>query len=245
MDPGAVSFRLGVSSLLYPNAEPDMRCTTTRWVAVLLIVGCKAPQKQDEPPASTGHSTTTVGSASAASRRETEPADAGIPVDAAPKIGGNGEPAYRDDNGEVHGPGGPVFMGHGVTCDVAHDHCLRPEVWFSVDDFVPGKLYRAVPVFAFDSAWYDWRGRETSPTKLYRTKVAGKAPIAAGTPVIFFSAETASKSKWVDSEREALTSSRWEGGVTESASVGNIVTIKGWVDVPVDTVRLIIASKNP
>lgn len=222
-----------------------MRCTTASWVALLLIAGCKPLQKQDEPPASTAHSATTIVSSSSKPRSGSDLADAGVPVDAPPKIGGNGSPAFRDDNGEVHGPGGPVFMGHGVSCDVGHDHCLRPEVWFAVDDFVAGKLYRAVPVFQFDSAWYDWRGREASPVKLYRTKAAGKAPIAAGTPVIFFSPETASKSKWVDSEREALTSSRWEAGITESASVGNIVSVKGWGDVPVDTVRLVIASKNP
>jgi hypothetical protein len=220
-----------------------MRCTAGWFAFVLVAAACKTPQKQDEVPASTGHSSTTVGSP--AVRAKPEPADAGVPVDAAPKIGGNGSPAYRDENGEVHGPGGPVFLGHGVVCDASHDHCLRPDVWFSVDDFIPGKLYRALPVFEFDNAWYDWRGREASPVRLYRTKTAGKAPIASGTPVIFFSAESGSRSKWVDSEREALTSSRWEGGVTESASVGNIVAIKGWADVPVDTVRLIVASKNP
>lgn len=221
-----------------------MRCTTTRWVAVLLMVGCKTPPKPDDTPASAGHSSTTINPNAVAAQRES-PEDAGVPVDAGPRIGGNGSPAYRDANGEVHGPGGPVFMGHGVPCDVTHDHCMRPEVWFSVDDFVPGKLYRALPVFEFESTWYDWRGHETSPTKLYKTKPAGKAPISAGTPVIFFSTETASRSKWVDSEREALTSSRWEAGVTESASVEKVVAIKGWVDVPIETVRIITRSKNP
>jgi hypothetical protein len=162
-------------------------------------------------------------------------------------VGGNGSPAFRDPQGHVHGPGGPIFMGHGVDCDAAHDHCMRPEVWFSVGNIVPGKLYRALPVFTFEDKWWTWRGQEDSPIKLYRTKLAGKDPVPANTPIVFFSAETSS-TKWLDSEYEALTSSRWEAGVTESASVGGptgAVKVKGWGDVQTDTVRVIVEARDP
>lgn len=241
-------------------------------VAAVLLIGCKDPPPPEPPaaPIVMGHSTTKVanqtskpaapplgdagvaGDAGVVGDAAPVPLDDGMaPVDAAvageaaPRIGGNGSPAYRDASGQVRGPGGPVFMGHGPPCDLAHDHCLRPDVWFSVDNFVAGKLYRALPVFQFEDIWYDWRGREVSPTKLYRTKAAGDSLIRAGTEVIVFSSETASRDRWVDSEHEALTSSRWVAGVTESASKKGMVRIKGLADVSVETVRLITGARRP
>jgi hypothetical protein len=131
-------------------------------------------------------------------------------------MGGDGSPSARADDGRVHGPGGPVYMGNGVTCDAAHDHCLRDGVWFSVNNIQAGKLYRALPVFEFEKKWWTWRGEPADdPVKLYKTQIAGNAKIAPGTAVIWFSSET-SDGKWAESEYEALTSSRWEAGVVEA-----------------------------
>lgn len=226
-----------------------IRARAICYATLLMVVGCKTAPKQEESPpapAATGHSTTTINPNKVTAPPPTPaPSDAAAAIDAGARIGGNGSPAYRDSSGQVHGPGGPVFMGHGPPCDVAHDHCLRPDVWFSVGNIVPGKLFRALPVFEFENIWYDWRGREVSPVKLYRTKAAGNSQIPAGTEVIVFSSETASKDEWVDSEHEALTSSRWVAGVTENASTGNMVRIKGQFDAPIETVRLIVGTKSP
>ena len=231
--------------------------------AVVFVVSCKSSSKHEELPSApiqTGHSRTKIkadkpppADAAAADAPAPNPApadaapagDAGAAGDIGPRIGGNGSPPYRDPSGQVRGPGGPVFMGHGPPCDLTNDHCLRPDVWFSVQNIVSGKLYRALPVFQFESNWYDWRGREVSPVKLYRTKAAGNSPIRSGTDVILFSTDTGTRSMWVDSEHESLTSSRWVAGVTETASKGNMVRIKGWNDVPVATVRLIVGTKAP
>jgi hypothetical protein len=156
--------------------------------------------------------------------------------------GSAGAPAFRDDDGHVHGPGGPVFMGRAAPCDAAHDHCLRPGGVFSVDKIVRGKLFRAVPVYAFEGTWYTWRGELTKPVKTYRTVLAGKTPIAAGRRVIFFAAETSS-GKWADTEYEALVSSRWEAAVTASAGSNGSVKIAGFGSTPLDTVRLIVETK--
>src|SRR5262245_51235928 len=120
---------------------------------VPLLLSCKKPKQEAEPdpppgPPKVGHSVTKV-------KEDGEPAGSGAhagsgsaavaePPDAPPgaNLGGDGSPAFRDGNGRVHGPGGPVFMGHGVDCDAAHDHCMRPDVWFSVANIIPGKLFR-------------------------------------------------------------------------------------------------------
>ena len=160
-------------------------------------------------------------------------------------MGGNGSPAARADDGRVHGPGGPVFMGAGVDCDAAHDHCLRTGVWFSVSNIQPGKLYRALPVFEFEKKWWSWRGEPVdTPVKLYRTQIAGNATLAPGTAVIWYSTETSDK-KWADSEYEAMTSSRWEAGVIESQSSPTVVKIKGWGPAALDTIRLITETRDP
>ncbi|MEO8844258.1 MAG: hypothetical protein ABI591_25520 [Kofleriaceae bacterium] len=160
-------------------------------------------------------------------------------------IGGDGSPAHRNDDGRVHGPGGPVFMGRGVECDAAHDHCLRDGVWFSVANIVAGRLFRALPVFEFEKQWFTWRGEPTeTPGKVYKTQIAGSGSVAAGTAVIWFSSETSEK-KFADSEYDAMTSSRWEAGVVESQTSPTMVMVKGYGAVSLDTVRLITESRAP
>jgi hypothetical protein len=226
---------------------------------VPLLCACKKPKKDPEPepppgPPKVGHSVTKMhgsddegsgsGSGSAGS------GSAGSAVAATPDappgsvVGGNGAPAFRDAQGRVHGPGGPVFMGRGVDCDAAHDHCLRPDVWFSVGNIVPGKLYRALPVYKLEDKWWTWRGDEEQPVKVYMTKQVGTAKLSPGTPVIWFSSDT-SAPKWADSEYEALTSSRWEAGVVDLPSSGGTVKIKGWGAADMDTVRVIVQVKDP
>ena len=224
--------------------------------AVLALAGCKKQPKPDDTPApppgppKVGHATfkTHGGSDTPDDPPSTAPGSGSVtatgsdvPPDAAEEE--TGKPAYRDEEGHVHGPGGPVFMGEGRDCDASRDHCMRKGVWFAAGNIERGRQFRAVPVFAFEKAWYTWRGDPSDTDgKLYKTKVAGKAAIAAGTPVIFFSADT-DDSKWADSEFAALTSSRWEAGVVEAAS-GDKIRISSWGDVPKDTVRLITESKS-
>jgi hypothetical protein len=221
-----------------------------RWLALaslmMMLAACKKPE-QDEPappptdPPKVGHGTIkTSGSAHA----DGDPGDAGVVVDAH-LPGGNGAPAFRDDQGRVHGPGGPVFMGSGTECNPSRDHCMRDGVWFAVRNVMPGKLFRAVPVFAFEDKWYTWRGEPAEAEgKIYKTQMAGTTAIPEGTSVIFFSSET-SDTKWADSEYEALTSSRWEAAVTEQAASGHgTVRIKGFGDTSQDSVRLIVDTKS-
>jgi hypothetical protein len=190
-----------------------------------------------------GHLTQVPDSGSAAGSGE---GSAKANVTNSPPAGGNGAAAYRDDSGHVHGPGGPVFMGRGMSCDDKHDHCMRKGVWFSVGNIVAGKLYRAVPVFELEKKWWTWRGQEDEAAgKMYMTKLAGNSTLSGGTPIIWFSDETDSH-KWADSEYEALTSSRWEAGVVDSMFSAAKVKVKGWNDaVPMDTVRVITEWKTP
>ncbi len=166
--------------------------------------------------------------------------DAG--VDAAP-AGGNGSPAYMDDEGHIHGPGGPVFMGRGAECNAERDHCMRDGVWFAVGNLVAGKLYRAVPIYEFEKKWYNWRGREESFAMRFRTKIGTRDTLRADEPVIWFIDENASH-KFADNEYDALTSSRWEAGIVESVGTDKI-RVKGWTygAVPIDTTRIIVERK--
>jgi hypothetical protein len=221
--------------------------------AIATLCGCDELRKKHAPepvpvsnePPKTGHSVTVlkpdagtgsgsghVGSGAGSGKKEH-------------LMGGNGSPAARADDGRIHGPGGPVYMGRGVTCDAAHDHCLRENMWFSVNNIQAGKLYRALPVFEFEKKWWTWRGEPADqPVRLYKTQIAGNAKIAPGTSVIWFSSET-SDGKWADSEYEALTSSRWEAGVVESQQSPTVVMIKGYGAATMDTIRLITETRAP
>jgi hypothetical protein len=226
------------------------------------ISGCDKLRKKHEPPAETGsgsagpppvgHSVTklkddagTALGSGVNGPQNTEPHVGSGSGSAAHMVGGDGSPPHRNDDGQVHGPGGPVYMGKGIDCDASHDHCLRDGVWFSVNNIVAGKMFRALPVFEFEKQWFTWRGEPTdAPVKLYKTQIAGNAKLSPGTSVIWFSSETSEK-KWADSEYDALTSSRWEAGVIESQTSPTSVMVKGFGAVPLDTVRLITETRAP
>jgi hypothetical protein len=132
-------------------------------------------------------------------------------------------------------------MGKGEPCTAKLDHCMRPGVWFAADGIAAGSLFRGVPVFQFENKWWSWRGDEVEPKHLLRTAIVERADqVQAGKPVVFFAAD--SGGRFLDNERDMLTSSRWDVGVVDSASVDH-VTIKGWGDAPLDTVRVIIEDK--
>jgi len=233
-----------------------------RWAALVLccvvVVACKKKDKEPEPAAmpttpSTGHSSTKIadqpepepGSAHGGGSAVAQaPGSAGEPAER-PTHGGTGQPAYRDEGGHVKGPGGPLFMGHGDECTDKIDHCLREGVWFAVGNVQRGHIYRATPVFQFEDKWWSWRGDpETDWQTLYRTKVAeSSSDVRAGSPVIWLIEENSS-SKWLVSEFDALTTSRWEAGIVESVG-GSTIKVDGWDHaIPLDTVRVIVQQKK-
>ena len=216
-----------------------------RWVLIVLCVvaACKKKQPEAEaeaaPAKTSGHSSTKTSDEAAQGTTAEAPQDAGVAVDAA-LYGGNGKPAYRDEKGHVHGPGGSVYMGRGPECTDKIDHCLRPGVWFAVGDLQPGKLYRATPVFELENKWWTFREDEmTDHQALFKTKVVEQpSELQAGSPVIWL-IEQNSSNKWLNSEHDALTSSRWEAGVIESVGASTF-RVQGWANpVPFDTARVI------
>lgn len=232
-----------------------------RWFAVLLccVVACK--KNEGEPPPapapatpSVGRSTTVIpgpGSdaepATGGSSVTAVPDDAGAePADAQKVYGGNGQAPYRDKDGKLWPPGGPIYMGRGPDCTPEIDHCLRDGVWFAVGDIQRGKLYRATPVFEFEDSWWTFRReKETDFHVAYRTKVVDKpAELKAGSPVIWLIDENSGKRKWLDSEDDALTSSRWEAGIVESVGTTTF-RVAGWpTAIDIDMARVIIQQKK-
>jgi hypothetical protein len=221
-----------------------------RWAALVLclFVACKQKEPEPEPaPAaaapSVGHSSTKI--RDRAKPREERSGAKSAEADNKKHYGGDGKPAYRDERGEVHGPGGPIFMGRGPECTDKLDHCLRDGVWFAVGNVQQGKLYRATPVFEFEDKWWTFRGKEASDwAMLFKTKIVESASeLSPGSPVIWLVAENSS-TKWLSSEYDALTSSRWEAGVIESVGTDSL-KVYGWPNpVPIDTVRVIVDQKK-
>ena len=214
-------------------------------IALALGGGCKKQPKPDETPAPGSNGPPQVGHAKLHGNHGDDPdtapalgsAVASAPIDAGEEAPA-GKPAYRDESGHVHGPGGPVNMGEGAACDAARDHCQRKPAWFAASDISGPHQFRATPTYKFEDAWYDWRGEPIDKGgKLYKTKVIGSDSVSRGTKVIFFEFEN-DDTKWANSEFDALTSSRWDAGLVESSSGSNI-HIAGVGDVPKDTVRLI------
>jgi hypothetical protein len=231
-------------------------------VLLCLVSACKKKEAEPEPAPmpttpSTGHSSTKVNeegsgepTRSGHASTPTTPAPAPAPGDAggaaidAARYGGNGAAAYRDDNGKVRGPGGPIYMGRGPDCTDKIDHCLREGVWFATGNVTRGKLFRATPVFEFENKWWNWREREETDVHVaYKTKVVERADeLKVGSPVIWMIQE--GSRKWVNSESDALTSSRWEAGVVEWVS-GSSFKVAGWEGgIAIETARVITQQKK-
>ena len=223
--------------------------------AALTLAGCKKqPKPGDETPApgptgQVGHakmhshgSNGSGGDDSDATPSSGGSGQAAAPVDAQDDSGGT--PAYRDEDGHIHGPGGGVDMGEGPACDASRNHCLRKPALFAASEIERGHQFRATPTFKFEKDWYDWRGQPIDKGgKIYDTAPVGNNSLSPGAKVIFFESDADEAGKWADSEYDALTSSRWEAGIVESVS-GATVRVSGWGDTPKDTVRLITGAQS-
>jgi hypothetical protein len=217
-------------------------------VLLVALLGCKKkdPEPEPEPTPTTGargHSVTKVsdeptehGSAQAGSA-EAE-ADAGVDKN---------KPAYRDDHGEVHGPGGGVYGGRMPDCTPDRDHCLRDGVWFASGPYREGALFRATPVFEFEGKMWTWRGDEYPPSEyewLFKTKAAKKEDIVVGEPIVWVIRGIGDNTDFLNSEKEALTSSRWDVGIVEKVE-SDFVRVSGWAgNVKIDTIRVITEKKK-
>lgn len=226
-----------------------------RWVAVLLCltIACKKKEAEPEPAAPTtpsvGHSKTELKDdpgehGGGHSKTGAAPDDAGGEPADARLYGGDGSPPYRDERGAVHGPGGRIFMGRGVDCTDKIDHCLREGVWFAAGNVISGKLFRATPVFEFEGKWWNFSEQEsTDHGVLLKTKrVESASELVPGSAVIWLVAANSS-AKWLNSEHDALTSSRWDAGVIKSVG-SETLEVHGWPSsIPIDTARVVIERK--
>jgi hypothetical protein len=243
-------YRHGVRSRagVVPLYDPDVRSLV---LALCLVAGCKKHTVEEAPPPvpaepSRGHSVThfkDAGHADEAAEAKAGSDDGGVDdggtADAA-TFGGNGSPAYRDEHGHVHGPGGPVYMGRSQPCDASRDHCMRDGVWFAADNYDSKHLFRAVPAFKFEDTWYNWRGAEVDSGKLFKTELATVDKLRAGSPAIVWLPENDSAT-WPENEYQALTSSRWDVAVIQSVNrSAKTFRIPTWPqDLPIDTARVI------
>jgi hypothetical protein len=220
---------------------------------VVLGAGCKKKEREmaTELPStpSSGHSVTHFKDAPEAEGSAEVVASGSPPaaIDAAEAPKSSGAQGYRDPDGRIHGPGGPVNMGSGPNCDAEHNHCQRGDAWFFANNVVPGKLYRATACFEFEGKWYTWRGDEVEKGgKLFRTRVAKPEDLQVGKPIVFFAPESDPRDKWVDSEYEGLTSSRWDVGVPETVNpAAKTWGTRAWPDpIDDDVARAIVETKD-
>jgi hypothetical protein len=218
----------------------------TNIVLLVALLGCKKKDPEPEPdPAPTtgarGHSVTKVKDEPV----EQGSAEAGSGDDAG--IDNKNKPAYRDEHGGVHGPGGGVYGGRMPDCTPDRDHCLREGVWFASGPYREGALYRATPVFEFEGKTWTWRGDEYPPSEydwLFKTKPATMEDIVVGEPIVWVIRGMGDNTDFLSNEKEALTSSRWDVGIVESVKTG-FVRVSGWAgDVKIETVRVVTEKKK-
>lgn len=216
--------------------------------AGLALAGCKKHPTEDDPPpaAGSGHTSGHAKLKDVPAEASGSSAPVAVAVDAAVDADKTKKGAFRDDDGHIHGPGGPVFMGNSaVPCDRDHDHCLRPDVWFQVHNIETGGAYRATPVFSFENKWWAWN-MGTEPIdpdgQLYKTKPAASMP-SPGTKLIYFHGDPEDGSLLPTTEEEALTASAWQAGVVEKVK-GTTITISGVGDIPLDEARVITETRG-
>lgn len=210
-----------------PEPEPDPTPTTgTRGHSITKV--------QDEPAEHAEHAEH-AGSAEAGS----DETDAGVD--------NKNKPAYRDDHGRVHGPGGGVYGGRMPDCTPERDHCLREGVWFASGPYHEGSLFRATPVFEFEGKTWTWLGDEYPENEyewLLKTKAATKADIRVGEPIVWVIRGMGDNTDFLSSEKEALTSSRWDVGIVERIE-SDYVRVSGWAgNVKLDTIRVVTEKKK-
>lgn len=229
------------------------------FLIAICLLGCKKHETSEpapEPPAepSRGHSITHFKDASAGSDEPGSSGSSGAaasPDDAAPTAdarlyGGDGSPAYRDAEGHPHGPGGPQFMGHGVPCDASTDHCMREGVWFAATDVRPGSMFRATPSFKLEDKWYDWRGNDVDSGKLFKTELAKLDTLKAGSLIVFLVPDNGQGEQWLESEHDALTSSRWDAAYVDAVNrSAKTFRVKGWPDdLSIDAARVVTEQSS-
>lgn len=230
---------------------------------VLVLAACNKKETPPEPvPVPTtgarGHSVTKIassGSEETPTETTTEkpaekPAEkpveaAAVAVDAA--VDDKNKPAYRDEEGHLKPPGGPVFMGRGEDCTPQRDHCLRAGAWFASGPYRPGALFRATPVFEFEGKMWTFRGDELPAdefTWLFKTKPAKMSDVQVNEPIVWLIRSSSDQKIFLNNESDALTSSRWDVGVVDSVG-SDFIRVKGWdSNVPIEAVRAITEKKK-
>lgn len=136
-------------------------------------------------------------------------------------------------------------MGRGLPCDASRDHCMRAGVWFAADTYDSKHLFRAVPAFEYEQAWWNWRGAAIDSGTLLLTERATPAKVKVGSPIVVWLPETDS-SAWAENEYDALTSSRWDVAVVlEVDAAAKTFRIPSWPDpLPLDNGRVVVQQRT-
>jgi hypothetical protein len=163
----------------------------------IVIAGVKTPgASTSEPPSDDGERSPPMSD----DEREAQ----------APEVPDPDPPAYRDGEGVVHGPGGPIAEEPG-DCGPARNHCLRGNAWFtgseiSSDD---GRIHHLMlPVFIFEGHWYSWKGKHADNGTVKRTRPATLDTLKIGHDVYVFVPR--GDGKVPASPKAALTARQWD-----------------------------------
>lgn len=144
--------------------------------------------------------------------------------------------AHRDAYGNLVGPSGGLQMGN-MTCDAAHEHCIRGATWFMTD---PDSGYPdATPAFEFEGAFYPWE-RSTDPYagEAHRTVVATPDNVRAGVEIVVFDLD----GRLPYSESNAQTQS-WTYGVVGEVDGDRLQLAGGGAWIPLAGARVVVESR--
>ena len=122
-------------------------------------------------------------------------------------------PAHKNPDGTIAPPGGPLSDDE-RDCSAAHNHCMRGNGWMATGFSGPGDIMSpGTAVFPFDGHWYAYTGEQADNT-IYRTKPATAAEIQSARIVwVLVDVHNDSgdvKSRLPNSEKDALTTRRWQ-----------------------------------
>ncbi len=179
-------------------------------IPALLLAACVVKSSIKSPFAIGGGDKASTSSAGGDDGERTPPLSDDQREAQAPEIPDPSPPAYRDGDGVVHGPGGPISEDPS-DCSPAKNHCMRGNAWFTISmvDSDDGRIHELMqPVFIFEGHWYSWKGKAADNGTVKRTRPATLETLKIGREVYVYVAR--GDGAVPASAKEALTARQWD-----------------------------------
>jgi hypothetical protein len=144
-------------------------------------------------------------------------------------------PAPASDPAPASAPAAEPRMGK-MTCDAAHDHCIRPDTWFMTN---PDSMYPdATPAYEDGGAFYTWERKRPIDGEAHRTVAATADNVTVGAAIVVFD----STGVLPYSEDNAL-SHDWRYGTIAAVDGDAVQLVDDSTWIPIDAMRVVVESR--